>query len=136
MPLIMWSGISNAYYASVLMDLMARTIDPKYSDTKKNEMALFAMSLIGMGGFFGGQVVGIFRDKYGIKKAILVEVGLLVATSVIVDVFNAQNQFGPLAYVMCFAWGFQDSGCQCLLRCVLGFQFESKIIPFSVFNFI
>ena len=71
-PLITWSGISNAFYASVLMDLMTRTIDPKFSGTRKNEMALFAMSLLGFGGFFGGQVVGVIRDKYGIKKAIII----------------------------------------------------------------
>ena len=36
---------------------------------------------------------------------------------------------------MCFIWGLQDSGLNCLLRSILGFEFESKITPFSCFNF-
>ena len=37
---------------------------------------------------------------------------------------------------MTFMWGFMDSGLNTLIRCILGFEFDSKIIPFSVFNFI
>jgi hypothetical protein len=35
---------------------------------------------------------------------------------------------------MCFAWGFQDGGMNCYISCVLGFQFDSKTTPFSVFK--
>lgn len=55
LPLIIWSGISNAYYASVIFDLVTRTLEKEYDDGDKiNEIALMAMSLIGIGGFFGG----------------------------------------------------------------------------------
>ena len=36
---------------------------------------------------------------------------------------------------MCLTWGIQDSGLCNFLQCVLGFEFESKIIPFSVMKF-
>jgi hypothetical protein len=36
---------------------------------------------------------------------------------------------------MCFLWGTQDSGINCFINCILGFEFESKILPFSVFKF-
>lgn len=36
---------------------------------------------------------------------------------------------------MCFLWGFQDSGANCLIRSMMGTEFDSKLIPFSVFNF-
>lgn len=139
LPLIIWSGISNAYYASVIFDLITRTLENEYDDKdgdKINEIALMAMSLIGIGGFFGGQVVGLIRDVAGVKIAISVEIGLLITATVLVDLFNQRNTFGPLAYVLCFAWGFQDSGTQTIIKCILGFQFSSKIIPFSVFNFV
>ena len=35
---------------------------------------------------------------------------------------------------MCFAWGIQDGGMNCYISCVLGFQFDSKTTPFSVFK--
>ena len=35
---------------------------------------------------------------------------------------------------MCFAWGVQDGGMNCYISCVLGFQFDSKTTPFSVFK--
>ena len=37
---------------------------------------------------------------------------------------------------MAFTWGLQDSGLNCMIRCILGFEFDSKILPFSVFNFV
>ena len=37
---------------------------------------------------------------------------------------------------MCFMWGVQDSGLNCIVRAILGFEFNSKILPFSVFNFV
>ena len=76
------------------------------------------------------------RDKAGVKIAIGVEMGLLIIATVLVDIFNQANTFGTLAYILCFAWGFQDSGTQTIIKCILGFQYNSKIIPFSVFNFV
>ena len=35
---------------------------------------------------------------------------------------------------MTFIWGIQDGACQCLVSCILGFQFDSKTTPFSVFK--
>jgi hypothetical protein len=41
-----------------------------------------------------------------------------------------------MAFVMAFVWGLMDSGLNAIIRSMLGFEFESKITPFSVFNFI
>ncbi len=39
------------------------------------------------------------------------------------------------SFFMTFFWGIQDAGLNCLINCVLGFQFDSKITPFSVYYF-
>ena len=45
-------------------------------------------------------------------------------------------QFGVLTFFVTFAWGVQDSGMINLTNCVLGFEFDSKIIPFSILKFV
>ena len=41
----------------------------------------------------------------------------------------------PFGFFMTFFWGIQDGGLNCLINCVLGFQFDSKITPYSVNKF-
>ena len=36
---------------------------------------------------------------------------------------------------MTFAWGLQDSGLSTFMNCVWGFEFDSNIIPFGVYQF-
>ena len=45
-------------------------------------------------------------------------------------------KFSILTYFVTFFWGIQDSNMGNLLNCALGFEFESKSLPFSVYNFI
>jgi MFS family permease len=94
------------------------------------------MTLLGVGEILGGNIIGIFRDKYGNRAAYTFEIVLLLAGVGCVLVFNNQNKFGWMAYVMNFVWGLQDSGLNSLLRCLLGFEYEDKTTPFSVFNFV
>ena len=61
---------------------------------------------------------------------------LIVGSVTLMIVTNQVNKFGPLCYVMPFVWGLQDSCCNILIRSLLGFEFESQITPFSVFNFV
>jgi hypothetical protein len=35
------------------------------------------------------------------------------------------------ASLVCFVWGFQEAYVSLFLNCVLGFEFESKIVPFA-----
>jgi predicted MFS family arabinose efflux permease len=94
------------------------------------------MVLLGTGEIFGGQCLGFIRDKMNNRVSLLAEILLCICAYAIVIIYNYNNEFNYLAYIMCFVWGFQDSGLNCLTRCVLGFEFESKITPFSVFNFV
>lgn len=58
----------------------------------------------------------------------IVGFALLFATIVIYT-------FNPLIFVMTFVWGFQDSSVSNFANCILAFEFDSKVAPFSVFNF-
>ena len=84
----------------------------------------------------GVGVIGPIRDKLGNRVAICALLVLTSAGLATVYVFNQQNKYGFSAYLMCFLWGLQDAGVNCLMNCILGFEFESKSIPFSVFKFV
>lgn len=91
--------------------------------------------MLGVGEMIGGYVVGQFRDKLGNSSAISIQLILTFLAVSSVITFNRLDNFNlNLAYLMCFLWGLQDSGINCLLRSILGFEFESNLLPFSVFN--
>ena len=94
------------------------------------------MTMLGLGEICGGYIIGSIRDRLGNRLAVISEMILLVSALSIVIFYNQSDEWSYFkAYGMCLMWGIQDSGLNCLIRCVLGFEFESKILPFSVFNF-
>jgi MFS family permease len=94
------------------------------------------MSALGIGEIIGGQIVGVIKDKIGTKITLFVQMVLTAAGFGMVFLINERNKYDLWVWCMCFVWGFQDSGLNCIVRSMLGFEFDSKIIPFSVFNFI
>jgi predicted MFS family arabinose efflux permease len=92
--------------------------------------------MLGVGEMLGGQIVGAIQDKVSNRAAIISEMIFLVSALTILLIFNENDYFTyRSAYLMCLTWGIQDSGLCNFLQCVLGFEFESKIIPFSVMKF-
>ena len=57
----------------------------------------------------------------------------LVINFVYVGVFKYRLWAGAL---ICFFWGFQETGVALFCNCVLGFEFDSKIVPFAAKNAI
>jgi predicted MFS family arabinose efflux permease len=93
------------------------------------------MAMLGLGEMIGGYVVGQLRDNFGNATAISAQLTLIFLAVISVMTFNRLDYFNlSLAYLMCFLWGLQDSGINCLLRSILGFEFESNLLPFSVFS--
>jgi predicted MFS family arabinose efflux permease len=133
LPIQIWSAMSVGIFGGIFVKLMTRTMaysGDKYpqlvDDTdKQNEYALIAMALLGVGEILGGQIIGFIRDRRGNFTAYAVETVLLVAAVILVIVFNEENKFGPMAYIMIFMWGLHDSGIQCLIRSIMGFEFDS-----------
>lgn len=144
-PVILWGSFSIAIIGSVFVNLMTRAMKHtdhwNGADTNENNsnfqncQALYAMAVLGIGETLGGNLIGLLRDKVNNKVAIVMQLLLCMAALFSVYLFNRLNQFTGLAHLMCFLWGLQDSGINCLVRSMLGFEFDSKIVPYSVFNF-
>lgn len=81
-------------------------------------------------------MVGTIKDKVGVKVATGFQILLLIAGTGLILAQNNLNEFGTIAYLMVFVWGLQDSGTNCLMRSMLGFEFEDKTTPFAVMGFV
>ena len=95
---------------------------------------MLAMTALGFGEVFGCFFIGMIIDKYGSKKSTLVILVLIVFTFLSTFAYIKVWEFGVLAYVMCFFWGFSDSAVNTHCNEILGFEFDDNITPFSVMN--
>ena len=81
LPLIIWSGLSMAFFAGVFIPLMTRTmkdsldINPDLdTEDKRSVQALFTFILLGVGEILGGILfIGPIRDKFGNRFAYIVQ---------------------------------------------------------------
>jgi predicted MFS family arabinose efflux permease len=94
------------------------------------------MILFGIGEVLGCFFIGWVVDHHGSYKATLVNIAIMSVMGIITVVYAAVFEFGFLAYVMCFLWGFQDSAVNTHSQEILGFEFENNSEPFSVFNIL
>lgn len=137
-PMIIWTAISSSIYGSIMISLMTRSMssNPQLDSSNQNEEALWAMVLLGIGMILGGWITGGIRDRMGNRICVLVCIFFMIVALSIMIWFNQRNYFTFISsYSMCLLWGVQDSGIQCFVNCILGFEFESKILPFSVYRF-
>ena len=58
------------------------------------------------------------------------------AAYAVILIYNERYEYGMLAYLMTFFWGIQDAFLNTIMNCILGFEFHSKIISFSLFKFV
>ena len=80
LPLIIWSGLSMAFYAGVFIPLMTRTMEDSLdinpdldTEDKRSVAALFTIIFLGVGEILGGILfIGPIRDKFGNKVAYIV----------------------------------------------------------------
>ena len=64
------------------------------------------MIAFGVGEVLGCFFIGFVVDKFGSKQGASVNVGIIVAMTAVTIVFIIHNEFGTLAFVMTFLWGF------------------------------
>ena len=62
-------------------------------------------------------------------------VGAVVGFSLVLGYTLRYEYTLAFGFFMTFFWGIQDGGINCLINCILGFQFDSKTAPFSVNKF-
>ena len=94
------------------------------------------MMMLGVGEILGGMLVGGIRDAKGYRVAIIVEIILMLAAGALYYILNSATSWSIIGFPMCFMWGIMDAGINCLVNCILGFEFEDKTAPFGVFKFV
>lgn len=79
-PLIMWSGISIAYFNGVLISTMSLTLPQGTIEEEKssNQKIMLAMVTFGIGEIIGSMLNGKIVDKLGSRKTVFVDLFIIV----------------------------------------------------------
>lgn len=93
---------------------------------------MMTMVALGFGEIIGANVQGRIVDRLGTKKTCLLNVGLVLISTMLVLNYLYVNRFTKFAFVMTFMWGYQDSSVSIHLNSILGFEFEGNSEPFSI----
>jgi fucose permease len=136
MPLIIWTALSMAAYSGCFVNLMSSTMAISWDSNKQFEVALFAMIPLGIGEMIGGLIFGSVNDKMGQKAGITYCLIMTIIAFAMLFAYIEIYKFSVLAFFMTLIWGLQDSAVNTMTNCILGFEFDSKIIPFSVYKFV
>ena len=107
------------------------TNHPDWTEQEKSSNSLYIFPFLAIGEMIGSPIFGYVYDKKGPIKS----VWLLLVVSVIVLlatlIFNEIHKFTIFAYFVAFGWGVMDAFLNNFLNISLGFEFKSKITPFS-----
>ena len=94
---------------------------------------MIAMLGIGFGQITGTILNGQIQDRFGAHKTILVNIVLNLLCFWITLMYLYVGSFSmPFAMACTFSWGMIDGGLNNFIYCMCGFQFDSKLHPFSV----
>ena len=126
-----------AIYATLLTPLLARTMPSTLTEDKKTSAACIAMIFLGAGEIVGSFANGKLHDVIGSRKFALANLCQLLVAYVLIMWFNQRNEYHyGFAMTLCFGWGVMDAGLTNFFRGILGFQFDSKTVPFSVLTVV
>lgn len=64
------------------------------------------MAVFGVGEVLGAFFIGYIVDHFGSRSACLVNVGILIATTIFFIEFLVINQYNALTFLTTFFWGF------------------------------
>ncbi len=93
------------------------------------------MVVLGVGEMIGGFLVTKVIELRDMRMGVVCCIFLTILGFVVFIVLNEIRIFGWLCFLFTFLWGVQDSALNTVMNSILGFEFESNIIPFSVFKF-
>ena len=108
-----------------------------WSIQDKTANALYVMIALGaaetVSSFFWGYVI----DKFTNKNTIILNMVADTVSYFFIILYAGFYDFKVvLGVLMTFFWGVQVPGIMGFLTSILGFQFTSKLTPFSVFKFL
>lgn len=107
LPLISWTGISNALYqatlTSIMVDQMAKDMDIK----EKLKQSTLAMIGLGVGELLGSFINGALIDKLNHTKALIICIVEAVIAFAMIHSYIYNGKFSlTFAFLMSAAWGF------------------------------
>jgi MFS family permease len=125
LPEIFWTGISMSVYSGLLIPIIFSTL-PDDDQNVQFQKAMFSMTSLGIGEILGGIYTGYIIDKFGNKVATYSNILTVIIQTVFALSYIAIGDYGWLAYVMTFTWGFSDNGVNTHLSEMMGFEFEDS----------
>ena len=134
MPIIAQTSFSLGIYGSVFIKMIIETMEGEdWDEPKKNSMALFCMTALGVGAIVGSFIFGRVQDSCGMTVTIYVCLVIAVIACSMCIIYAIHFTFNIyLCIAMTFTWGMQDATGILLMHCLCGFEFDSKTTPFSV----
>lgn len=113
--------------------------DPVWSqktEDEKIERVVYTFVALGIGSICGSSLLGVIQDKYGHKTSITFIMVTVIWTMIGLIIQNEYHVFNWTCYITMFGAGMIDNSLTSFLGVVLGFEFESKIVPFGAKNFV
>ena len=106
------------------------------SEDDKNALALYTFTFLGLGTLCGAFLLGMIQDKFGHRASLSMIALTIVLTYTLLIIQNERRRFDWTANLSMFIFGIIDQSCHIFFGIVLGFEFESKKVPFGARHFI
>lgn len=140
-PFILCRGVCLAAQASVFVNFWVFVVGnsaegKSMTEDSKIEQAMYTFISMGFGMIIGAFLLGLVQDKYGHRASLSMLLSEIVFFSTILLVVNENQTFDWTAHVIMFGMGIIDNTQLSFMNVVLGFEFESQILPFGAKNFI
>ena len=140
-PLIVFRGVSLSTQVGLFVNFWVSTIntDPVWSqetEDQKIERVVYTFVFLGIGSILGSSILGVIQDKFGHKYSISFILFTICWTLIGLLIQNERHVFDWSANLTMFGAGMIDNCLTSFLGVVLGFEFDSKIIPFGAKNFV
>ena len=115
---------------------MTGALPSTMKEEDKLHKAILASIGLGLGEVIGGFTHGQILDNYGTRVSIFTNIVLLILAMSMLIWFTYHNHFQFWsATLLNFLWGLQDSGVNCFIYCICGFQFETNEHPLAIYIF-
>ena len=132
-PMIIQCALSITAFSGMFVSLMTKTmVNFEWESNRQTQMAMLAMIALGFGEIFGALLSGRVIDRFGKKAGVLLVVILMIVAFGFLFLVVILYEFNAATFFMTFFWGLYDSSLNNMLNCIYGFEFDSKILPFSV----
>ena len=144
-PLMLFAGLVTATKASICVKFWVSLINDSESlldeyedieEDQKNALAIYTYTFFGIGTCTGAIVLGMVQDKFGHRASLSLLAVTIISTYTLFLVLNEKRRFDWTANLAMFIFGFVDNSLHTFLSAVLGFEFESKIVPFGARHFL